>query len=266
VSKIQDQDYLLNEQYKTPNNLNARINLHVKYSTNTYGWFPWIFDHYTFPTQARILELGCGPGDIWLDNIDRIPASWTITLSDFSPGMIEKAQLRLANQPHPFNFEIIDAQSIPYDDDHFDVVIANHCIYHFPDRSKAFSEIRRVLRPGGSFCATTIGATHMLGLTELAEQFDSTIEAAFDNESITFNLENGGDQLREWFTEVEMHRYLDDLNITEAESLVDYVLSGVRIPLKRSRRAEFLSFVENELATNNGVIKIHKDSGLFIAR
>ena len=78
MSRINDQTYLQDEQYKNAGNLNARIRLHHEFSTNKYGWFRWVFDHYDLPSQARILELGCGPGDLWLDNMARIPSGWGV--------------------------------------------------------------------------------------------------------------------------------------------------------------------------------------------
>ena len=92
MHKLNDPDYLLNEQYQDAGNLNARIRLHIEFSTNKYGWFPWVFDRYDLPEKCRILELGCGPGDLWGENMHRISPGWEITLSDFSPGMLEKAQ------------------------------------------------------------------------------------------------------------------------------------------------------------------------------
>ena len=64
MSKLQDAQYLCNEQYKTSSNLDARIRLNIEFSTNPYGWFPWVFDHYhRILNPARILELGCGKGE-----------------------------------------------------------------------------------------------------------------------------------------------------------------------------------------------------------
>ena len=39
-----------------------------------------------------ILELGCGPAFFWRSNLEHIPDDWEIVLSDFSPGMLQKAQ------------------------------------------------------------------------------------------------------------------------------------------------------------------------------
>jgi len=126
MSKLSDQKYLLTEQYKNASNLNARFQLHERFSTNKYGWHRWVFDQLHLPPSCRILELGCGPGYLWLKNNDRIPDGWEITLSDFSPGMLQEAQQNLSPSDHPFTFEVIDAQSIPFADESFDAIIANH--------------------------------------------------------------------------------------------------------------------------------------------
>ena len=265
-SKINDQDYLRDDQYKDASNLNARIRLHIEFSTNKYGWFRWIFDQYEKPSQARVLELGCGPGDLWLENIERIPEGWEISLSDFSPGMLDQAWEKLVDQPHPFHFETIDAQSIPYGADHFDILIANHFIYHVPDRPKAIAEMRRVLKPGGRLYATTIGAGHMRELPDLVARFDPGESVLLSNKDIPFTLENGAEQLKSAFSEVQMRRYPDELRITDADVLADYALSGMRLGLQKDRRDEFARFIQQEMQANGGLITIQKDSGIFLAR
>jgi len=266
MHKLNDPDYLLNEQYQDAGNLNARIRLHIEFSTNKYGWFPWVFDRYDLPEKCRILELGCGPGDLWGENMHRISPGWEITLSDFSPGMLEKAQQNLAGETHPFAFKIIDAQSIPYDAKHFDAVIANHFLYHVPDRPKALSEIQRFLKDEGLFFCSTVEENHLHELPKLLAKFDPNIESVFRIEENHFTLEKGKPQLQEWFSHVELHRYPDDLLVTEADALVDYVLSSVRSGLDENNRDDFKRFIEQEMTTNGGKIHIKKDSGMFKAR
>lgn len=53
------------EQYKNSSNLNIRIMLHEKYSQNKQGWFPWLYSQIEFEGSSRILELGCGNGELW---------------------------------------------------------------------------------------------------------------------------------------------------------------------------------------------------------
>ena len=91
-SNYSNQDYLRNQQYRDSSNLDARAALHQRFNTSTVGWHEWVFDQIDLPERARLLELGCGPAKLWLTNLDRIPAEWVITLSDFSPGMVETAQ------------------------------------------------------------------------------------------------------------------------------------------------------------------------------
>src|SRR6266545_1500464 len=226
MSKIADQTYLLNDQYRNATNLNARIQLHERFSTNTYGWHRWVFDQIKIAPRSRILELGCGPGRLWLQNIERIPADGEITLSDFSPGMLEETRRNLAGSGRPFSFEVIDAQSIPFADASFDAVIANHMLYYVPDRAKALGEIRRVLRSGGYLYASTVGAAHLREMGELAEQFDPRLVPWVGaRPTDSFRLENGAEQLAPYFAEVALHRYEDALIVTEAEPLVAFIAS-----------------------------------------
>src|SRR5262249_53703644 len=148
-------------------------------------------DQFKIAPQSRILELGCGPGPLWLQNIQRIPASWAITLSDFSPGMLDEARRNLAASGRPFSCEVIDAQSIPFADASFDAVIANHMLFYVPDRPKALAEIRRVLRPGGYFYASTVGESHLREMGALMRRFDSQSVFGIERFDESFSLENG---------------------------------------------------------------------------
>jgi hypothetical protein len=59
-----DQQYLLTSQYKDSSNLQARIQIHKRFSINKYSFHRWVFDHFSIPRPARILEAGCGPGHL----------------------------------------------------------------------------------------------------------------------------------------------------------------------------------------------------------
>lgn len=263
MPNISDPEYV-SEQYQDESNLNARIQLHDRFSINKYGWFPWAFDQLNLPPESHILHLGGGTGLLWLDNMNRIPRGWDITLSDLSPGMLQEAQRSLHDRQHHFEFAVIDAQAVPFEDEGFDAVIANHMLYHMPDRTKALLEIRRVLRPGGRFFASTIGRAHLRELDELVHRFDPSADPWGADFADSFLLENGLDQLSEWFSRVTLHRYEDDLVITEAKPLVAYVLSGTAESVLADKELEFVEFVEQELASH-GAIYVTKDSGLFEA-
>jgi ubiquinone/menaquinone biosynthesis C-methylase UbiE len=259
---LNDRQYL-EKQYKDSSNLDARIRLHQRFSVNPYGWHPWVFDHLDLPPHARILELGCGPGYLWQENLARIPTGCEILLSDFSAGMLEQARRNLAAH-YPFQFRVIDAQAIPLGDATFDVVIANHMLYHVPDRPAALAEIQRILKPSGRFYASTGGARHMFEIRDLIIKFDTRL-SAWGLGGAPFTLENGMAQLLPWFTEIMLHRYKDALEVTEAAPLVDYILSGWAKQILSGRQAEFGEFIARALESCGGVFHISEDAGLFVS-
>ncbi len=263
LSKLTDQQYL-EKQYRDASNLNARIQLHQRFSVNTVGWHPWVFDHFYLPAQCRILELGCGPGYLWLDNLDRIPIGWEIVLSDFSAGMLKEARRNLGTD-RQFQFRIFDAGFIPLESGCFDAVIANHMLYHVADRPAALSEIRRVLKPAGYFYASTVGERHLREMADLICKFDVRL-ASWGRVADSFNLENGMEQLIPWFTKIKVYRYEDALEVTEVAPLVDYILSGwARTLIPQKRQEQFIAFVAHEMESRDGIFHIAKDSGMFVS-
>lgn len=266
MPKINDQHYLTTDQYRDSANLDARIVLHRKFSTNTYGWYRWCFDRFDFPPRANILELGCGPGYLWRDMIDRVHSEWTITLSDLSAGMIDRARASLKNASHPFRFEVIDAQSIPFNDRTFDAVIADHMLYHVPDRSRALQEIRRVLKPGGKFYCATNGRDHLKELHDLMRRFNPDSDFGWGKTAAEqFSLDDRS-ELEPYFSDIQLERYPDELIVTAVEPLVNYIYSMSKIDgLNTKRRAELTRFIENKMA-RTGSIRITKDAGMFVAK
>ncbi len=264
VSKFTDQEYLKTDQYKDSSNLDARVVIHRRFSTNPYGWFRWIFDTLLkLPPSARILELGCGHGLLWKENIDRIPGGWHIILSDLSPGMLDAAWRTLVVTGRAFQFKEIDAQSIPFADETFDAVIANHMLYHVPDRSKALTEIKRVLKPVGQVFATTVGTQHMKEMNAWLEHVSQGNYAS--KATIAFTLENGLEQLQRYFSNITVSRYQDQLRVTELAPLIDYIHSMVSpADLQQAELARLERELEAELS-QHGEIFITKDSGLLDA-
>jgi len=249
-------------QYGNEKNLDARIVLHRLYGTRKYKWQRWVFDHFDLPRSAKILELGCGQGNLWSENSDRIPKDWDIVLSDFSEGMVEDAKKNLSGSSHTLNFSVIDAQSIPYPDQCFDGVIANHMLYHVPDRKKALSEIRRVLKPNGYLYATTVSKNHMKELKALENKFGLAPNTIFSGGS--FTLENGKKQLDEWFEKIHSYRYKNGLKVTNAKHLIDYILS-MEESVDSEKISKLRAFAEQEIA-KKGFILINGHQGIFVAQ
>lgn len=264
MSKFTDQQYLKNDQYRDASNLDVRVELHRRFSTNSYGWFPWIFDTLvTLPNPARVLELGSGPGHLWKECIDRIPDGWSITLSDMSDGMVDAARHNMTAAGCAFTYEQIDAQSIPYPNETFGIVIANFMLYHVPDRPRALQEIHRVLKPGGYFVAATAGQGHLDELNRWLKKVNSITDFVPFNSP--FTLDNGLEQIMPIFQNIEINRYDDNLRVTEIEPLMAYIFSTIKAKeISESALAETRQGLE-AILSEKGEIFITKDSGLFLA-
>jgi len=253
---------ILERQYKDASNLNARIALHTRFSVNPEPWWEWVFRMMRLPAKARILEVGTGPADIWRANLDHMPSGWEITLSDFSPGMIEQARQNLGEARHRFTFARINVMDIPFPEGHFDGVLAHFMLYHAPDPARALAELHRVLKPGGRLYAATNGARHMKQFWELARQSDA--QAAIVTGATFFGLENGVELLHRQFPTVNRYLYDDALRVTEVEPLVAYFESIYHTPEQRRHIAPFRTAVQ-QVIQQEGELFIEKHSGLFEA-
>lgn len=100
---------------------------------------------------AEVLDLCCGHGDMTARLSD---GGARVTGLDFSQEALKRAQKRAPNATLVRG----DAQDLPFADNHFDAVMCNLGLLHVPNRQKALSEIRRVLKPGGRFCNSSWAA------------------------------------------------------------------------------------------------------------
>jgi SAM-dependent methyltransferase len=260
-----DPEFLLSQEYNEASALNTRIEIQARYSLKRYGWFHWLFDQLRdIPEEGRILELGCGPGHLWLDNSSRLPGGWQVALSDFSQGMVDEARQQLADQP-AFSFHLLDAQAIAFPDNHFDAVIANGIYDHVPHRKQAFAETARVLKPGGRLYASAGGRTHLQQLEELVRPFAP--DADYGGAPERFGLENGQALLAAWFLDVQQSDYEDTLVFRDAYPIVAYLLSeaAARPTLSGPRLRDLLRHLQAKLAAE-GEIHVAIQKGLFTAR
>lgn len=266
IINVINSDKRLLEQYENASNLRARINIHEMFSVNKYGWMRWYFDELNLPKHCKILELGCGDANLWKKNIDRISTDLDITLSDVSKGMLSDAKINLGKKAENFMFQIIDVQDIPYEDCSFDVVIANHMLYHVDNIDGALSEIFRVLKPGGYFYSSTVGQNHMIEIREIMSKFKSeTMDIKSSDITSRFKLENGQEKLKKWFNNIEMKRYEDNLIVTEATPIIDYMFSmpgNVRESFNSERLKRLNKYLKDKIATEGGIY-ITKDTGFF---
>ena len=93
-----DKKYLKERQYKSSGNLEARIAIHQKFRTNPESFHKWIWNNLKIDKPIKVLEVGCGTGQFWIENYSSLPENSHLTLTDFSEGMIEKISSKLASK------------------------------------------------------------------------------------------------------------------------------------------------------------------------
>ncbi|MEX0973829.1 MAG: class I SAM-dependent methyltransferase [Bacillota bacterium] len=253
-----DRDYV-RSQYRDAGNLGARQRFHHLYSTNKQNWSSWVFSQVDLPEPATVLELGCGNGGLWLENVERVSHSLEVTLTDVSPGLLQEARRNLTGCGLNLRFEVVDAARIPYDAGSFDVVLANHLLYHLGDINSALAGICRVLRPAGFFYASTVGLGNMSELQDLIRRSGWKVDLDISSASRAFGLENGAGILKRHFRQVDLLQYPDSLQVPTAEAVVEYVSS---LYPSETVPGELRNLLQDELDAK-GIIHITKSLGMF---
>ncbi|MGE0705587.1 MAG: class I SAM-dependent methyltransferase [Vicinamibacterales bacterium] len=118
---------------------------------------PLIFEPYAADMASRlasrspgtVLEIAAGTGVVTRALAATLPKSVAITGTDLNQAMLDEAGSRPIARP--VEWRKADAMRLPFDDGVFDAVVCQFGAMFFPDKPKAFSEARRVLRPGGLF-------------------------------------------------------------------------------------------------------------------
>lgn len=264
ISLVQmtNDDSKIVEQYMDSNNLNVRIQLHEKYSTNPQGWFPWLYSQMNFNGVYRLLEIGCGNGQLWEKNTLNL-RNREFFLSDSSEGMVKEVREKYGSQ---FNCIVVDCEQIPFKDNYFDCVIANHVLFYLNDLNQGLKEIRRVLRPDGVLYCSTYGHNHMKEINEIVKEFDDRIVLSSNNLYSKFGLENGQEILNQYFNSVQLKPYEDCLVINEAQPLIDYIMSchGNQNEIIGPQMNRFKEYIDQILIKKK--IKVSKEAGLFICQ
>jgi ubiquinone/menaquinone biosynthesis C-methylase UbiE len=260
------EDYLKVRKASTKN-ARAKEYLDARYSTNKYGWPKWFFDQIFFPPHATVLELGCGPASLWANNIGRVPEDACILLTDFRKEALDEAKKLLGARSDRFGFGVVNAEEIPYGDNLFDIVIANRMLYFLSERKKALAEISRVLKPNGVMYASTVGKNNMAELINLFFDCFSVEDRERKTVADAFGLENGKEQLMEFFRSVDVRRYENELVVTGSGPLIEYVFSSRSINKKYltpQRMRVFKNYLDGILR-RKGSIRVTKDMGLLVA-
>jgi ubiquinone/menaquinone biosynthesis C-methylase UbiE len=98
---------------------------------------------------GRVLEVACGTGVVTRALAAALPQTCEIVATDLNQAMVAHAES--IGTVRPVTWRPADVMTLPYEDESFDVVVCQFGVMFFPDRVCAYREIRRVLRPRGTF-------------------------------------------------------------------------------------------------------------------
>jgi SAM-dependent methyltransferase len=188
----------------------------------------------------RVLEVGCGPGEM----AERIASelSAEVIALDISSRMVELALARGVDA------RVGDVQALPFENESFDCALAAWMLFHVPDLDRGLSELARVLTPGGRLVAVTNSERHLAEARELAG-IDMTGR-------LSFSRENGEAALERHFASVE-RRDVDGWVTFEDRSAVQRYIDTLDALLPRSRF---------ELAPFDGELRAGAHVTIFVAR
>ena len=248
------------EQYQSIRQLHKKIDFHTRFSNNPIPWFLWLYQHMEVVKANKLLEIGCGNGELWRYNTMNL-RNREFFLTDYNKSMLEEAKLINGND---FNYLSMDGQDITFKDEYFDQIIANHVLFYFSSINKGLFEIWRVLKKDGYLYASTYGKDHMKEIRILLKEYDKHIKL---HDNICFTIENGEQLLSEQFRNISFTPYNDFLLVDDVDALVDYIMlcSGNQKEIIGKDIQKFKQFVQGKMK-NNGHIKITKNVGLYICQ
>jgi SAM-dependent methyltransferase len=159
----------------------------------------------------RLLDLGCGVGQFAERVENELGAA--VVATDVSERMVELTRAR------GIETLVADAQALPFGDGEFDCVVANWVLYHVPDIDKALEEVKRVLEPGGTFVAATIGERNMGELWDLL--------GVPSTNDLSFGHENGARILERSFVEVRRHDAIGTVVFPDSATVREFVAATI---------------------------------------
>ncbi len=223
-----DRQLLTERAYATDDKLSIRHRTHELYTVPQIDFTKWVLDCITWRGDEVVLDIGAGPGLYFGPVRARIPHG-KLVAGDLSFGMVRRQRENyLVAGSSLLN---ADAQALPFPESVFDVVLANHMLYHVPDLDRALTEIRRVLKPTGVLVAATNSEHNMPEFTTLFRRALLLVtNFAHDrqfgpvlNTAGPFTLENGLGRLAKHFYAVARYDIPSTLVFPEVEPVMAYL-------------------------------------------
>lgn len=254
-----DPEVLRRRAYGTTAHLEDRASIY-RFRTEPLDLVSWVLDQVSWPSAARVLDVGCGPAQYSRAVLDNGVA---VTSVDLSEGMAQAARAGGLTA-----VSVADASHLPFADGSFERVIAAHMLYHLPDRLAGAAELARVTGPDGVVLVVTNGAGHLRELRTAMGAAGGISAPVSEN----FLLDDHGREvLAGAFATVEVVRHRGRIEVPDVGPVVRYAEScraldepSMAVPWEEMMPA-FTAFVAAEVE-RRGSFAITTDTGLFRCR
>ena len=269
---LEQESDLVRKQYATDNNLRIRQETHEKYTVPNKNYVEWALEMIQWRGDERILDVGCGPG-LYYSKLHENQPNMTYHGLDLLPGM-------LLNHPASNDHLMLgDVHHLPLASESYDVLMANHMLYHVHDVESSLEEMKRVLKPDGVLMVATNSVQTMPELQVLMRRAIvlltrhgvAQVRAPFLS-SDRFALENGTRILSRYFYGVVRYDLPSALVFPDVEPAMAYLEStrDMREPqLPDDVVWEDVMMIMrqqiNQLIKHLGELVIRKESGVLIA-
>ncbi len=203
--------------------LRTRIRTHDEYGTNRVPFIDWVISHIPWNGLEHVLDVGCGPGTYASAVAGRLTAGSYVGV-DSSAAIIKSAQATFRGDER-IQFQVGDAQVLPFPPQTFDVVLANHVLYHLRTE-EALQEISRVLRINTGMLLAVTNSEHSMPELDYLHRLALGVNHEIPSTFRRFSLESGRKRLEEVFEKVAVWKYEDVLRFPEVEAVIAYYGSG----------------------------------------
>ncbi len=266
--------------YQTGSNLDAKYELERKYGIQKQPFEEWVIPQLTLIGSEKVLDVGCGQGRFLLPIARFCKGKGGHLIGcDIAEGVMHSARITSERERLPIDFVLADAVELPFLDGYFDLVMANHMLYHVSDIPKALHEISRVLKRGGQFLATTNSQNSMSELGNLHMQTMRVLGIPYpaDREQSSFSIKNAVEQLGSVFDSVEPLIIDSGFCVTEPSPVLSYYIATqlYQVPFNnpdilQDRRTQIVStfrqLTAEAICANGGTLTISKLVGAFICK
>lgn len=213
----------MSQHFRTADGWRVRQQTHEQYTVPQVNFVEWVMKHVTVHGDERVLDVGCGPGRYYSYLQAHHPDVQYYGL-DFSSGMMQE-------HPAPDWLTRGNMADIPFPDNTFDIVLANHVLYLAPDVETALQETKRVLKPKGVLVASTSSLTTMPQFRELFRRAILLVSPPGVSREVRvpaglhqrFALENGSRMLAHHYFAVVRHDLPGAFVFDDVDPIMDYL-------------------------------------------